>query len=63
MVSPSYVLSAYVVKDAETRRKVNYRQTSLRYFVVILAVFVVFGCEYCFDNPSVPDLLLRHCKL
>jgi hypothetical protein len=53
MVSPSYVMSAYVVKDAATRRQVSFRQTSLRYVVVVLAVLVVFGCEYCFDNASV----------
>lgn len=53
MVSPSFVMSAYVVKDDKTRRQVNFRQTKLRYVMVMLACFVVFGCEYCFDNPSV----------
>lgn len=54
MVNPSFVMSAYTVKDEVTRRKVNFRQTKFRYFIVVLACFVVFGCEYCFDNPSVP---------
>lgn len=44
MVSPSFVMSAYTVKDEKTRRNVNFRQTKLRYLVVVLAVFVVFGC-------------------
>jgi hypothetical protein len=25
----------------------------MRYVVVVIAIFVVFGCEYCFDNASV----------
>jgi hypothetical protein len=53
MVSPTYVLSAYAVKDEATRRKVNFRQTKLRYFIVFLACMVVFSNEYCFDTPSV----------
>jgi hypothetical protein len=52
-MNPSFAMSAYVVKDPLTRRKVDYRQTNLRYLVVVLAIFVIFGCEYCFDNPSV----------
>lgn len=57
MVNPSFVLSAYKVKDEQTRRNVNFRQTGLRYFIVVIACLVVFGCEYCFDNPSVCFLL------
>lgn len=53
MVSPSFVMQAYSVKNDVTRRNVNFRQTNLRYLVVVIAIFVVFGCEYCFDNPSV----------
>jgi hypothetical protein len=44
MVSPSFVMQAYSVKDDITRRNVNFRQTNLRYFVVVIAIFVVFGC-------------------
>jgi hypothetical protein len=53
MMSPSFAMSAFLIKDALTRRKVDFRQTKLRYFIVVLAIFVIFGCEYCFDNPSV----------
>ena len=55
MVTASFVMSAYMVKDEKTRRQVNFRQTKLRYFVVVAACLVVFGCEYIFDNPSVPS--------
>lgn len=47
------MLSAYKKKDVNERQKVNYRQTNIRYLVVVIAIFVVFGCEYCFDNASV----------
>lgn len=53
MVSPSFVFSAYTIKDPQTKRIVDYRQSNLRYLVVIIACLVVFGCEYCFDTPSV----------
>lgn len=53
MVNPSFVQSAYKVRDHDTLRKVNYRHTKIRYFALFLAVLVVFGHEYCFDNPSV----------
>lgn len=62
MVSPSFVMQAYSVKNDVTRRNVNFRQTNLRYFVVVIAIFVVFGCEYCFDTPSVSVLSLRPCR-
>jgi hypothetical protein len=44
MVNPSFVMSAYTIKDAITKRKVDFRQTNLRYAVVVLAIFVIFGC-------------------
>ena len=53
MVSGSFVLSAYKHKEEEEIRRVNYRQSNMRYVVVLLAILVVFGCEYCFDNASV----------
>lgn len=53
MVTGTFVKSVFVKKGDEEKRKVNYRQTNMRYIVVVLAIFVVFGCEYCFDNPSV----------
>ena len=56
MVSPTFVLTAYKIKDEVTRRNVNFRQTKLRYFVVVLACLVVFGSEYCFDTASVTDI-------
>ena len=57
MANPTFVLSVYTAKDEVTKRQVQFRQTTLRYVVVILACFVVFGCEYCFDTPSVSYLL------
>lgn len=62
MVTPSFVMAAYSVKDDVTRRNVNFRQTKLRYLVVVIAIFVVFGCEYCFDNPSVRPMVI-FCRL
>lgn len=62
MVSPSFVMSAYVVKDDKTRRNVDYRRTKLRYLIVVIACLVVFGCEYCFDTASVPLPSLRPCR-
>lgn len=53
MVNPSFVLSVYTGKDETAKRQINFRQTNLRYLVVVIAVMVVFGCEYCFDTPSV----------
>lgn len=44
MVSPSFVMQAYSVRGEDTRRKVDFRQTKLRYFIVVVAIFVVFGC-------------------
>lgn len=58
MVSPSFVMQAYSIRGEGTRRKVDFRQTKLRYFIVVVAIFVVFGCEYCFDNPSVITTLI-----
>lgn len=59
MVQPSFVLSQYVKKNDKEKRRRNFRQTNMRYLVVVLAVLVVFSCEYCFDNPSVPASLAR----
>lgn len=56
MVNPTFVLSVFAVKGEEERRRVDYRQTSMRYMVVLIAILVVFGCEYCFDNASVQML-------
>lgn len=54
MVHGTFVLSVYSKKDDEHLRIANYRATKARYLVVVIAIFVVFGCEYCFDNASVP---------
>lgn len=62
MVNPTFVLSVFAVKGEEDRRRVDYRQTSMRYIVVLIAIFVVFGCEYCFDNASVLMLCFRPCS-
>lgn len=53
MVHGTFVLSAYSRKDMEVERRVSYRQTGMRYVIVAVAIMVVFGCEYCFDNASV----------
>jgi len=62
MVQGTFVLSGLEKKGPEAKRKVNYRQTNMRYLVVVLAIFVVFSCEYCFDNASVPHILPRPYK-
>jgi len=62
MVNSSFVLSVYAVKGDDEKRRVNYRQTNMRYLVVVIAILVVFGCEYCFDNPSVNIFQLRLCN-
>ena len=62
MVNPTFVLSVFAVKGGEERRRVDYRQTNMRYVVVLIAIFVVFGCEYCFDNASVPLPCFRPCR-
>jgi hypothetical protein len=54
MVQGTFVLSAFKKKDEFEKQRVNMRQTKMRYLVVVIAIFVVFGCEYCFDNASVP---------
>ena len=53
MVQGTFVFSIYQKKDGALRRKIDYRQTKVRYLVVVIAILVVFGCEYCFDNASV----------
>jgi hypothetical protein len=53
MVHGTFVLSGYSKKGEEATRIANYRRTNMRYVVVVIAIFVVFGCEYCFDNASV----------
>ena len=53
MVQGTFVAATFVKRPEEVIRKVEYRQTSMRYVVVVIAIFVVFGCEYCFDNASV----------
>jgi hypothetical protein len=59
MVNATFVLSVYAVKGDDEKRRVNYRQTNMRYLVVVVAILVVFGCEYCFDNASVNIFRLR----
>lgn len=54
MVQGTFIMTALSRRGPEEVRKVNYRQTNMRYLVIVIAIFVVFGCEYCFDNPSVP---------
>ncbi len=44
MANPSFVMEAYTKKDDAARRLVNFRRTGLRYFAVIIACLVVFGC-------------------
>lgn len=44
MANPSFVMEAYTKKDDAARRLVNFRRTKLRYFAVIIACLVVFGC-------------------
>jgi len=44
MVSPTFVLSVFAGKGDKEKRRVNYRQTNMRYIVVLIAIFVVFGC-------------------
>ena len=44
MVNANFVLSVYAVKGDDEKRKVNYRQTNMRYVVVVIAILVVFGC-------------------
>lgn len=53
MVQGTFVLSVFSKRDEEKIRMVNFRRTKMRYLVVVIAIFVVFGCEYCFDNASV----------
>jgi hypothetical protein len=62
MVQGSFVFSAYKKKDEATKMRINFRQTNVRYLVVVIAIFVVFGCEYCFDNASVNVKISRPCK-
>ena len=56
MVQGTFVFSVYKKKDENEKRKINYRQTNVRYLVVVIAIFVVFGCEYCFDTASVTPM-------
>ena len=44
MVHGTFVLSGLEKKGPEAKRKINYRQTKMRYVVVLIAIFVVFGC-------------------
>lgn len=53
MVTGTFVSSIYAEKDEVTERQVKFRKTKSRFVVVVLACLVVFGCEYCFDTPSV----------
>jgi len=62
MVNRNFVLSVYAVKGDDEKRKTSYRQTNIRGVVVLIAILVVFGCEYCFDNASVAQILFRHCS-
>lgn len=62
MVQGTFVLSAYRQKNPQEQRKVDYRQSYMRYVVVVIAIFVVFGCEYCFDNASVILPTSRLCR-
>lgn len=55
MLKPSVVMSAYRPKDWVSKRKISFRQTSMRWLALMLGCFVCFGSQYCFDTPSVPN--------
>jgi hypothetical protein len=44
MVQGTFILSGLKNKNPDEQRIIHYRQTKMRYFVVIMAIFVVFGC-------------------
>ena len=44
MVQGTFILSALEKKAPEKVRQVNYRQTNMRYIVVVIAILVVFSC-------------------
>ena len=44
MVQGTFVLTVFEKKGPETKRKIDYRQTKMRYLVVVIAILVVFGC-------------------
>jgi zona occludens toxin (predicted ATPase) len=56
MVKGSFVLSAHLPKTQAQKRQIAFRDTKIRYLVIVLAIFVIFVMEYCFDNPSVQNL-------
>lgn len=56
MVQGTFVFSVYKKKDETDKQIINSRRTNVRYLVVVIAIFVVFGCEYCFDNASVDSI-------
>lgn len=53
MAKGTFVYSAVAPKNAEQKRRVKLRDSGIRYFVILLAILVVFFYEYCFDTPSV----------
>lgn len=48
-----FVKSVFRQKNQVEKRRTDFRRTRMRYVALILACLVVFGCEYCFDTPSV----------
>jgi hypothetical protein len=44
MVQGTFVFSVYKKKGEAEKQKINYRQTKMRYIVVVIAILVVFGC-------------------
>ena len=44
MVQGTFVLTALERKGPEKKRQIDYRQTNMRYLVVVIAILVVFSC-------------------
>lgn len=59
MLKSTIVQAATAPKDDAEVRKINYRQTNARWIAMALGCLVLFGQQYCFDNPSVIYILLR----
>jgi hypothetical protein len=59
MAKGTFVYSAVAPKNAEQKRRVKFRDSGVRYFVILLAILVVFFYEYCFDTPSVSSSKFR----
>lgn len=62
MLKSTIVQAATAPKDETEVRKINYRQTNARWIAMGLGCLVLFGQQYCFDNPSVRFGLSRLSK-